>query len=257
MQLISLNTWGGRAGRDGVMDFFKTYKGADFFCLQEMWSAPYDEYDGHSAGGLEIDQSTVMTEGVADISGLLEGTHSSFFHPHFLDNYGLLILTTKNFPVRSYGDHFVYLQKGHVPEGDIGNHARNIQYVTLEKDDSPFTIINFHGLWNGQGKGDSEARIQQSQNIIGFLKTLDHPFVLTGDFNLLPDTESIRLLEAFGLRNLIKEYNIQSTRTSYYEKPVKFADYTFVSPGITVSDFRVMDEEVSDHAALFLDFDLT
>jgi endonuclease/exonuclease/phosphatase family metal-dependent hydrolase len=43
---------------------------------------------------------------------------------------------------------------------------------------------------------------------------------------------------------------------SFYEKPEKFADYMFVSKGIAVRDFQVLPDEVSDHAPLFLDFDL-
>ena len=55
------------------------------------------------------------------------------------------------------------------------------------------------------------------------------------------------------MKNLIKEYNIQSTRTSLYEKSEKFADYVFVSPEIVVKDFKLLPDEVSDHLALFLE----
>ena len=116
-------------------------------------------------------------------------------------------------------------------------------------------IFNFHGLWNGQGKTDTEDRLRQSENIINFLKTLSGEIILCGDFNLRPDTESIKIFEDFGLKNLIKDYNIKSTRTSFYEKEEKFADYIFVSAGVRVMEFKVLPEEISDHAALYLDFE--
>ena len=79
-----------------------------------------------------------------------------------------------------------------------------------------------------------------------------------GDFNLRPDTESVRMLEAAGLRNLVREYGIETTRTSLYDHRDKepHANYAFVSAGIEVRDFRVLPDEVSDHAPLFLDFTL-
>jgi len=141
-----------------------------------------------------------------------------------------------------------------VPEEDLGNHARNIQYVTLETIRGLITVINFHGLWNGQGKGDSEERLTQSENILNFVKGLSNDFILCGDFNLLPETKSLKMLEEHGLRNLIKEYGITSTRTSFYTKPERYADYIFTTKGMEVKEFKVLPEEVSDHSALLLEF---
>jgi len=87
-----------------------------------------------------------------------------------------------------------------------------------------------------------------------FISGIKNDIVLAGDFNLLPDAESAKIIENAGLRNLIKEYGITSTRTSFYKKPEKYADYIFVSSGVKVKKFEVMPEEVLDHAALFLEF---
>ena len=256
MKLITLNTWGGRAGRTLLLDFFKKYKDTDVFCLQEIWSASYEHLEGHLAGGLAINNEQVMTRGMQEISETLSN-HSSYFRPHHLDNYGLQILVKNNLTVTEDGEVFVHKHKGYIPEGNIGEHARNIQYVTFNLQEGPITIINFHGLWNKSvgGKTDTEDRINQSKKIVGFIESLPNDFILCGDFNLLPDTESIAILEKAGLRNLIKEYNITSTRTSFYERPDKYADYILVSKGIDIKDFKVLPEEVSDHSALYLDFD--
>lgn len=253
MRIISLNTWGGRAGKEGLLTFFKKHADTtDIFCLQEIWSAPYEHLEGVSAGGLALHNEQIMTKGLQDISAALPH-HKAFFRPHHGDHYGLLMMVNENLSVVEEGELFVYKTKGYVTEGDVGNHARNIQYVTVETENGSMTVINFHGLWNGKGKTDSEDRIQQSKNILNFTNTLDTPFVLCGDFNLLPDTESIKLLESAGLRNLIKEYRITSTRTSHYMKPEKFVDYIFISKGVTEKEFTVLPDEVSDHAPLLLE----
>ncbi len=252
MKIITLNTWGGRAGRDNLLSFFEKYReDTDVFCLQEIWAAPYEPLEGLATGGLSIDHTNIMTRGMQEISTLLSD-YTVFFHPHHLENYGLMMLVKNTWNVTASGDVFVYKHRGYIPEGDVGNHARNVQFVTLETEKGPLSILNFHGLWNGKGKTDSDDRITQSKNILAFIQTLKGKLVLCGDFNLLPDTESIRLFELAGLRNLIKEYQITSTRTSYYTKPEKYADYIFVTANIPVRSFMVLPEEVSDHAALQL-----
>jgi len=252
MQIVTLNTWGGRAGKEDLIGFFERYENdTDIFCLQEIWSAPYANQIGSIVGGTPLDPTKIMVHGLDEITALLPD-FAQYFRPHYGDHYGLLMLVKKHIEVRVEGEIFVHKYRDYVPEGDIGRHARNIQFVTTHYSGSPLTIINFHGLWNGQGKGDSEDRLSQSEKIKEFIETLQGEVVLTGDFNLLPDTESIRILENAGLRNLVKESGVTSTRTSYYTKPEKFADYTFVSQGLAVQEFGVLPDEVSDHAPLML-----
>ena len=243
--------WEGKAFR-----FFDAHKDIDIFCLQEILSAPpYELLDSRPVGGFSKKYENMVTDVMQEISKVLPN-HVSYFHPHHLDNYGLQILVKKDVKVVEEGDIFVHKYKGYVPEdGILGNIARNIQYVTLETSTGRVTVINFHGLWNGKGKTDTEERIHQSKNIIEFTKNLTHDFILCGDFNLLPETKSIEILESSGLSNLIKKYNITSTRTSFYTKQEKHANYVFVTKGIKVKEFKVLPEEVSDHTPLLLEFD--
>ena len=76
-----------------------------------------------------------------------------------------------------------------------------------------------------------------------------------GDFNLRPDTRSIGLFDEH-LSNLIRKYNIKSTRTSYCPYPIRHADYVFVNDWVKVKSFEVLPDEVSDHNPLMLDFNL-
>ena len=61
--------------------------------------------------------------------------------------------------------------------------------------------------------------------------------------------------ENLDLRDLVQEFNISSTRTSYYTKEPKFADYIFISKNIDLKDFKVLPDEVSDHAPLYLEIE--
>jgi len=251
MKLISLNTWGGEAGLEKLLAFIKKHDDVDFFCFQEIWNGG-EEMINKQAAGAEL--SKRVTTLLPEIQKVLPN-HASYFRPHFHDYYGLAIFVSNTIRVLEEGDLFVHGEPGFISEKDYGDHSRNLQYITCETPDGIRTILNIHGLWNGQGKFDSEDRLTQSDNIVAFVKQVVTPLVLSGDFNLRPDTESVRKIENAGLRNLITEYGVTSTRTSLYKKTSEqFADYTFVSDGIEVKDFTVLPDEVSDHAPLYLEF---
>lgn len=220
------------------------------FCLQEVWN-------GGEHMLKEIGGGVTMEDAVPQILSGIRAVlpqHICYFRPHLFDFYGLALFVKKDVQLLEEGEVYVHEKKGFVEPHDWGTHARNIQYVTLKTENGIRTVINFHGLWNGKGKTDTEARLLQSTNILNFVSTLAHPFVLVGDFNLSPDTESLQKFEDFPLRNLIKEYGITSTRTSLYVKENRFADYCLVSDGIEVADFKILPDEVSDHAPLSLEW---
>ncbi|MDQ1281816.1 MAG: hypothetical protein QG630_167 [Patescibacteria group bacterium] len=177
--------------------------------------------------------------------------HNGYFYPCYKDCFGLSIFVKKDLEILEEGEVIIY---GGNKENHEHDHTRNMEFVKLNIDNRTINILNVHGLWTGKGKDDSEDRINQSQNIIDFIKTLNGEVVLCRDFNLNPDTESIKMIEEFGLKNLIRENNITSTRTSYYPKDrdSRFADYTFVSKDVEVKSFEIMPDEVSDHSAMKL-----
>jgi endonuclease/exonuclease/phosphatase family metal-dependent hydrolase len=91
------------------------------------------------------------------------------------------------------------------------------------------------------------------------LQRLKAPFIVCGDFNLRPDTESLKQIETSvpGIKNWISLTGAVSTRSQYYPKPEKFADYIFTSPGIEVCRFEVLSgeqDQISDHLPLLLEF---
>ncbi len=245
MRLITLNTWSGRR-HDALADFIRREaRTTDIFCFQEIF---------RSATGKTEKWKDCAYELYADISKLIPD-YIGYYHTHFRDYYGLAtFVRPPRIPV--FADEiFVHKFKEFEPGEEEGFHARNIQITTYDEP-KQFSVVNFHGLWNGQGKGDSPDRLEQSRKIVEGLKTAKGEVILCGDFNLEPYTESMAILEASGLRNLVKEYGITGTRTRLYQKPGKFADYILISKRIKVNEFRVLTDEVSDHAPLMLDFDV-
>lgn len=115
-------------------------------------------------------------------------------------------------------------------------------------------IINLHGAWQPKSKKqDTPERILQSKILRKISKWKEHKTILIGDFNLMPDTKSIKILEK-KYTNLIKKYSIKSTRTSVYDDPsLPFADYALVGEDLEVIDFQVKLEPIfSDHGFMML-----
>lgn len=160
----------------------------------------------------------------------------------------------KNISILKKGEEFVYRWKNAMVGEDGSTFGVNIQYAQIEQEKKQYTICNMHGHWTPDFKGDNEARLEQSRNVIKFLNSVSSPKILCGDFNMNPDTESMKILES-NMRNLIKEYKVITTRTHFYTKEWKFADYIMTSPEIVVKDFKVMQDVVSDHLPLFLEFE--
>lgn len=251
MKLISLNLWGGRVHAELTV-FLKEYsQTTDIFCFQEM----YHQADGKFSNAKWADDG-INPQLFDYIKSLLPG-HNGIFYPHFEDFWGLAIFVKKDIPILEEGEQFVH-HASSKEEEQTGATSKNLQYISIEFNHKKVNIVNFHGLYGGRGfgKGDSESRIKQSKNIVIFLESLSGEIVLCGDFNLKPNTESLKMIENAGLINLIKEAGVTSTRTSFYKKDEKFADYTLVTDGISVKKFKVLPDEISDHNAMLLEFDI-
>ncbi len=241
MKIITLNTWSGVVLKP-LLDFFQKHKDVDIFCLQEMYKDAVGKDDTHP----HLDTKLDLFE---RIENHLQDTHVGYFRPAYKDFYGLAIFIKKDLAVKEEGDTIIYENQDLEQRG---RHGRNLQYIQVKDNEKELLVANVHGLWNGMGKTDTEERLSQSNRIKSFLAQRAGSIILVGDFNLNPDTQSLAIVSE-GYRDLIKEYNITSTRTSLYTKEGKFADYAFVSPEIKVLDFKVLPDEVSDHAALYLE----
>lgn len=245
MKLITLNTWGARI-RKPFIDFIQKYQDVDIFCFQEIYDKS-SEIMGEEYPDSNHNLFTELTEMLPN--------HNGFFRPVLQGVYGIAIFVKKDYSVLEEGEILIHARN---QEGTVndGHHDRNLQWLKFEYEGKIITVLNVHGLWNGKGKDDVPEKIAQSKVIKNFMDKVEGSKILCGDFNLNPDTESIKIVEK-GMRNLIKEFNIPTTRNSiYFAKPgktEKFADYIFTSSDINVKEFKVLPEEVSDHSSLYLE----
>ncbi len=125
-------------------------------------------------------------------------------------------------------------------------------------------VLNVHGnphvIKPQDTKTDSSERLRQSDEFLRAVAAAG-PDIIGGDFNLLPDTESLEIFRRAGYRDLIREHAIATTRNhlAWDRFPegerYLFSDYVFVSPELAITSFAVPDIEVSDHLPLILEIE--
>ena len=137
------------------------------------------------------------------------------------------------------------------------DHGRAVLITELNIKGKKLQILNLHGIWTEDKMGDKRT-MAECRYIIKAAKRQNIPTIIAGDFNLLPTTKSIKLLNKEFI-NLIDKYKVTSTRPDFedgLEKGNCVVDYIFVNDKIKVNNFKAINTNISDHLPLFLDFEI-
>lgn len=230
MKIIFLNAFEGKI--DGVKQFIQDQSAnTDIFCFQESYN--YSQSKIFCKDWLKDYQS---------ISEIEPSTQENEFSNSTFVNSKYLITDTQ---IIKHGDLSVGL--------GLYNQIQTSNNLV-------FNLCNFHGnAWPGD-KQDNPSRLRQSQNIIDFFKNLSGLKIIGGDFNLNLDTKSVAMFEDNGYVNLIKKFNIPTTRNKIawdqYETKQLYADFIFVSPDVKVTSFTVPSLLISDHLPMILEIEI-
>jgi endonuclease/exonuclease/phosphatase family metal-dependent hydrolase len=243
MRIIFLNAWFGEVEKP-FFDFVeKESSSTDVFCFMEFSPGLF----------------TKISEVLWNHNGFSE---EGMFLKAWNEIDCQVIFARKNLKILSSGKLILYKNNNK----DTGFAS----YITFKKDGKNINILNIHGKALPGDKQDTPIRLKQSEKIIEFFAGKNGPRIIGGDFNLNPDTRSVKMFERVGYVNLIRNFDIKNTRNrlaweqaqkrlngsgKYFGKQY-FADYCFVSPEVKVKSFEVPNIEVSDHLPLILDFEV-
>lgn len=233
MRILSLNTWHGECKPALRAFLLSQLETVDVFCLQEASGDAIEEIITALFAGPEFQIAIATKDGYVS------------------DGYCVYIIAKKP----------ITLLSG-LPLLDDGDPDTGLALAAkLQVDSEHLVIVSVHGMPYPGDKLDSEGRLRQTRQLLEWLGDQPIPAIVCGDFNLDPATKSVQRFAAAGYRDLVKEYQIATTRNRLaWEKWPNnmqlYADYTFVSPGVTVTDFRVPAMEVSDHLPMIIDVNL-
>lgn len=273
IRVVSLNCWGGRV--PSVVDYLAGVD-ADVYCLQEVYWSPSD-----TPSPLVFDNKYRDTKGEPDPHPRLYRDlcemlpeHQAFFSPHaqgylhdgatteYKVRYGIATFVRNTLPVIEQASTFAFGEYRAHRWGDppLPRTAHAVRLYNYE-DDSRIVVAHMHGLWDKRGKMDTPERRGQAQKLGELVQRVSQSesdkLVVCGDFNVLPESETLSLLQAYlDVRELVTSSGFTDTRTSHYKKNPRFADYMLVSRQMQVQKFEVVARpEVSDHRPLLLEFD--
>jgi endonuclease/exonuclease/phosphatase family metal-dependent hydrolase len=151
-------------------------------------------------------------------------------------------------------NHFTYAaDKSNWPDEDYRAVLVSDHIVNGKK----LRILNYHGVWTRNKLGNKKS-LAANKIISDLALQAEGEVIICGDFNLFPDTPSMKLFEK-NFISLVDTYNIKTTRPATNElhgSKRNVVDYIWVSKGIQVNTFEVINTDVSDHLPLILDFEL-
>jgi len=262
LRIVSLNLWGGLAVGP-LLDWVRQQAPrTDLFCFQEALAAQESlrlECRFHTT--LYRDLAEALPEFVGAFDPVVTWPEPTEDGRQIEVPFGLATFARRSLPISARRAAWIVDHQDHL-DAVPGLHkiVRWLQVTELTIPSGALLVGNYHGIARPGSKLDSDERLEQSRGIRRVLDAHDGPVALVGDFNLLPETESVRLLE-HSLRNLVIELGIPTTRSRlnpYFGTPQEqpYADYAFVSPELHVTDFAVPDVEISDHLPLVLDLTL-
>jgi len=263
VRIVSLNAWGG-AMFDALASWLPTCE-ADVVLLQEVTrTAGLRGWTTFADGERTLPQRADL---FADVTELLPG-YQGYFLPsdagpvtdqdgqRWQQDFGIATFVSEQLPILGVASAFIHGSFTEHRDWTVEDRPRVAHGVRVAERASgaTFTMVNLHGLRDGGGKGDTPARRAQADRIVEFVSTLRREgdeVVVSGDFNLLPNSETFDVLAGLGLTDLVRDAD---TRTSRYPKAVRHADYLLVSAPTEICKFEVVSTpEVSDHRALVVD----
>lgn len=241
LRIFSLNVEYGKYSKTLIPYIETLSKEIDVFCFQE---APRDARD---TTVFEPEHDAHFCEKIMKVLPGFTPYYSEFVK----ESFGIITLVRSSLK-QKYRDETYIFGDSHVPfldQWEWNNHTKALS-IKVEWVD----IMNLHWAWQpGTKKLDTPERILQSKIIRKFTKWRESKTILIGDFNLMPETKSIAILEK-KYENLITRYGITNTRTAVFDKPRAYADYAFFGKDIEVRDFSVHLEPIfSDHGFMLLE----
>ena len=266
MRLISLNVALFETNNKELYEFLLQRK-PDIICLQEVATSSDPKVVKDYLSKDSIDKATrKLRYSVFDATWLSKDFHLKNFHKkedYFVDFGGWIesgIYIKSKFKILKAINIFLKNKLVKLTDWTIWpkNEAKSVQVVDLRlPGNKKLRILNYHGIWTKEKIGNKET-LAACEKISQLATEVNYPTIITGDFNLFPDTESMRVFHD-NFISLVNKYNIQTTRPkanelSHLKRNV--IDFIFISNGIKVKSFEVLDTDVSDHLPLILDFEV-
>lgn len=234
---------------DKIIEFVKR-ENFDILNFQEVTGGSINE---HNLDCFNYFKNSLDYEGEIAVSWRLKEEKNAYF--------GNATLFKKSFVLED--KKIIWLKEYEEVPSDLDFQYRPYSALSLNlnNQNKTFQVINTHLLW-GPTPEDAAEKLKQGQKLFEYLKTINIPFILSGDFNVTSNSQIVSCISTHG-RNLTVENNVTNTLNPRLHRGKKLfpkglaVDYIFVDPHLQVRDFKVIEnEDLSDHLALAAEIEL-
>lgn len=242
-KFVTLNLWRGGVLFNQIIKFIKK-ENPDILALQEV-------YDGKDK---KLDKQYQTIE----IFKKQLSYKYFFFSPAFLDHRKIGTLEQGNaifsrYPIISTNAIFYDVPYGDFNEEsslDFSTVPRNFQHAVISLENTNFNVFNTQGIWGFDGK-DNKKRLKMSQIIVREIINKKQ-VILAGDFNVLPNTKTVKNIEKH-LNNVFANELKTTFNTKRKDKgdyATSAVDMIFVSRDIKILTHYCPPVDISDHLPL-------
>lgn len=190
-------------------------------------------------------------DGVLSVGTQKKGEMTSYYGLATFYKPKLKVRTSEVIWLNSYFEFDKWLSGGQFAK-DLPRHALATKFCINKSD---IWTINTHLAW-GPTPLDEPYKIAQASRLINYVKSLNSPFVLTGDFNVTQDSEIVRRMDQIAVNHAANAGLMNTLNPALHRVrdifPLGLAvDYIFTSFDLATEDFSLVDSpDLSDHFGL-------
>lgn len=143
----------------------------------------------------------------------------------------------------------------------IEDDPRAVLDLKLDIGGTHVNFLNTHLAWSPTAE-DTDEKVGQGNILVQYVKNITGPFVLSGDFNVTPNSKIVKGLDKVGINlttknNVLNTLNPRKHKASHLFPPGIAVDYIYTSKDIKTEKFEVLEDfDLSDHLGLAVELDI-
>lgn len=133
--------------------------------------------------------------------------------------------------------------------------------LLFEYNGKQFWSINTHLAWSNRPT-DEPHKLVQGRILYDFVSMIDKPFILSGDFNVIPASDIVKWFDRIARNITVENHVINTLNPRKHKAPHLFppglcVDFAYVTKEVSVQKFEVLsDLDLSDHLGTIVEFDI-
>lgn len=248
IKLLQLNIEGGRK-LDELIDFIKG-KDFDIVHLQEVAGGENSNTGNDNFSELK---ERLGYEGELTISTKKKNDSTSYYGNATLYKPLLTPSEKKVIWLKPYQEYEAW-EVG----GDFARQLpRNVLSLSFIFDTQQVWFVNTHLAW-GPNPYDEQHKVEQGKILYDYVATLQTPFLLSGDFNVVKDSQVVKMIDELATNHTVQAGLTNTLNPRLHRAPQLFpaglaVDYIYTSR-MTARNFSLVDHpDLSDHYGLSIE----